>query len=310
MSSATHVPETSRADDDELEADDAWRTLRRCGPSFAVEAFRRFRYADGFSHSRALGLQICLAAVPLVVALVGLAGSVSGQDVGQVLRAVVVALTPGVSQEVVTSTLDSSAASGGARLALWIGLLAALAVLATAMAQVERGANRIYGIERDRPFLRRYARASIMALGAGLPALAGFLLLVGSGPAGDAVEEVYGRDDDVVTAVALPLGALLLVASVTLLLRHGPRRVQPGWSWLALGGLLVLALWSALTAAVVAYVEASASFTTVYGPLAVVVALLLWGQLTAVAIYLGVAVAAQLEAVRAGVVHGARSDVA
>lgn len=308
MSSATHVPETSRHED-ELEADDAWRTLRRCGPSLAVESFRRFRYADGFSHSRALGLQICLAALPLVVALVGLAGSVTGRDVAQVLRAVVVALTPGVSRELVTSTLEAPS-SGGARIALWVGLASALAVLTTAMAQVERGANRLYGIERDRPFWRRYARAAVMAVVAGLPALAGFLLLVGSGPAGDAVREVYGRDDDVVQAVAVPVGALLLVASVTAMFRHGPRRVQPGWSWLALGGLVVLVLWSALTAAVVEYVELSSSFTTVYGPLAVVVALLLWGQLTSVAIYLGLAVAAQLEAVRAGVERGARQDVA
>ncbi|MEJ5945151.1 YihY/virulence factor BrkB family protein [Pseudokineococcus basanitobsidens] len=307
MSSATHVPETTGHEDD-LEADDAWRTLRGCGPSFAVEAFRRFRYADGFSHSRALGLQICLAVVPLVVALVGLAGSVSGQDVARVLRAVAIGLTPGVSRDVVAGTLDSSA-SGSARTALWIGLVSAVAVLTTAMAQVERGANRLYGIERDRPFVRRYARAVVMALVAGLPALAGFLLLVGAGPGGDAVEEVYGVDDGVVTAVALPLGALLLVTSVTALLRHGPRRVQPGWSWLGLGGLVVLLLWSGLTAAVVEYVELSASFTTVYGPLAVVVALLLWGQLTSVAIYLGVAAAAQLEAVRAGVHHGARTDV-
>ena len=27
----------------------------------------------------------------------------------------------------------------------------------TAMAQIERGSNRIYGVERDRPFLRKYA---------------------------------------------------------------------------------------------------------------------------------------------------------
>ena len=306
MSTATHVPETSLQE--ELEADDAWRTLRGCGLSFPVEAFRRFRYADGFTHSRALGLQICLAALPLVVALVGLTRSVTGEEVGEALRAVVVALTPGVSEDVVTSTLDRPD-SRGARVALWTGLLAALVVLATAMAQVERGANRIYGIERDRPFLQRYARASVLAVVAGLPVLAGFLLLVGSGPAGEAVEKMSGRDDDVVSAVAVPLGALLLVASVTALLRHAPRRVQPGWSWLALGGLLVLALWSALTAAVVEYVELSASFTTVYGPLAVVVALLLWGQLTSVAVYLGIAVAAQLEAVRAGVRDGARSDV-
>ena len=33
----------------------------------------RFRFGDGFSHARALGLQLCLAPVPLLIALNGLA---------------------------------------------------------------------------------------------------------------------------------------------------------------------------------------------------------------------------------------------
>ena len=39
----------------------------------------------------------------------------------------------------------------GGQLALWLGLLAAIIALTTAMGQIERGVNRIYGIERDRP---------------------------------------------------------------------------------------------------------------------------------------------------------------
>ena len=42
-----------------------------------------------------------------------------------------------------------------------------------------------------------------------------------------------------------------------------------------------------------------------YGPLTGVIALLLWAQLTSIAIFLGLALAAQLEAVRAGVPSGA-----
>jgi len=297
-------------EDDELEADDAWHTVRRCGRTFPLEVVRRFRYADGFSHSRALGLQLCLAVLPLVVALVGLAGSVTAERLAEVLRETLLALTPGASADVVRETLDGDVGGAGARLALVVGLGTALVALTTAMAQVERGTNRVYGIERDRPFVARYTRAAVLAVVAGVPALVGFVLLVGSGPAGDAAETVYGLDDDVVQTVALPLGAVLLVGAVTTLFRHSPRRHQPGLSWLALGALLVLLLWAALTACVVGYVEISSGFTTVYGPLAVVVALLLWGQLTAVAVFLGTAVAAQLEAERVGVHRGARDDVA
>ena len=75
MSSARRVPETRLLGQDELSADDAWRTLRRYGGwRLLRDALVRFRYGDGFSHARALGLQLCLAAVPLLIALNGLAG--------------------------------------------------------------------------------------------------------------------------------------------------------------------------------------------------------------------------------------------
>jgi uncharacterized BrkB/YihY/UPF0761 family membrane protein len=49
------------------------------------------------------------------------------------------------------------------------------------------------------------------------------------------------------------------------------------------------------------YVSATDSFGSTYGPLAGTIGVLLWTFLSAVALFLGVAFAAQLEAVRAGV---------
>jgi len=57
-----------------------------------------------------------------------------------------------------------------------------------------------------------------------------------------------------------------------------------------------------------AYLQVSDSFGTVYGPLTGIIALLLWAQLTSVAIFLGMAFAAQLEARRAGTTQGAAPD--
>ena len=78
----------------------------------------------------------------------------------------------------------------GGQLALWLGLLAAIVALTTAMGQIERGANRIYGIERDRPALRKYGRALLMALTAGLLLQLGFLVII----AGDALGESLAAD--------------------------------------------------------------------------------------------------------------------
>ncbi len=49
-----------------------------------------------------------------------------------------------------------------------------------------------------------------------------------------------------------------------------------------------------------AFLSLSRGFGETYGPLAGTIGLLLWTLLTALALFLGLAVAAQLEAVRAG----------
>ncbi len=55
-------------------------------------------------------------------------------------------------------------AGDGDRIALWFGLAFSLVNVTTAMCQIERGANRIYGNERDRPFHQKYLRGLVMSL--------------------------------------------------------------------------------------------------------------------------------------------------
>ena len=85
------------------------------------------------------------------------------------------------------------------------------------------------------------------------------------------------------------------------MLRWSPHRRQPEWSWLAYGAALSVAGWVLVTRLRGAALSLSSSFGETYGPLAGIVALQLWTLLSAIAILFGAAVAAQLEAVRAGV---------
>jgi len=296
MSSVAKVPVTGGR---ELTAADAWRTVRRASWSLPVEAFARFRYGDGFSHARALGLQLCLAFIPLFIAVIGLSTTLQTDRMGQVLRLTLLSLTPGASDEIVRAALAPPEQGDGPQVALWLGLLFALATLTTAMAQVERGANRIYGIQRDRPTLHKYARAAVLAVVAGVPAVAGFVVLITGPSFGEAVERVYRVPADLGTMVGLPAGAVLLLVSITALLRHAPARRQPGWSWLCLGSGVSLVLSLAFSGLLVGYVQLSGSFGTVYGPLTGVIALLLWAQLISVGILFGAALTAELEMVRA-----------
>ena len=306
MSTAAPVPQTALMRGHEFSTDKALATLRHAGPGRLLrDAFIRFRYGDGFSHARALALQTCLSLIPLAIALIGLTSALGHQAVGLAAGRIVLRLTPGQGDaldDAVRQTQQRYQDQSG-HLALWLGLAVALVSLTTAMAQVERGANRIYGIQRDRPTLGKYTRGFVLALTAGLPALVGFLLLVGGSAVGDALAVTYQWGDDLRawwSVLRWPVGLLLTWVAYTILLAHAPNRRQPTHPWLAAGGLIAIVLWTAVTLLLALYASRTGAFRSTYGPLTSVFALLLWANLTAVALLFGVAFCAQIEAVRAG----------
>lgn len=318
MTSVSKVPGPQEPAGEHLSVEQAGRAVRRVGLVVLTrQSFTRFRYGDGFSHSRALALQLCLAIVPLVIALVGLSSTLHTERAGQALRQTVLSLAAGDdgdgSDGTLRATLERALASDEdedtATAALVLGLVTGLLALTTAMGQVERGANRIYGISRDRPTLHKYSRAAVLTAAAGLPAMLGFLLIVAGPTAERSLAKVYGIDRTVLIVLRWPISLLLSLGAITVLLRYAPRRRrQPGWSWLTLGAGLALVLWMLLSYLLGLYLEHSGTFGAVYGQLTSVMALLVWAQLTAMAILLGVAFTAQLEAVRAGVDDAALPD--
>ncbi len=306
MTTARIVPVTTEMDGDELDAEDAWRLVRRFGlRRIAVGAFVRFRYGDGFTNSRALALQACLAVVPFLLALTGLAANLDQERPARVVAATIQKVSPGQGGgDALASAVDGRSSSEEAgELALGLGLVFALMSMTTAMAQVERGSNRIYGIRRDRPALAKYGRAAVLTGILAAPVGVGFLMLVAGGSFGEAMTENYGWSDGTLLAWQVlhwPAGVALLVFAIAVLLDHAPRRRQPALSWLALGAGVAVLLTLVVTGGLATYVHLSSSFGSTYGPLAGIVALLLWSLLSAMAFFYGVAVCAQLEALRAG----------
>ena len=304
MSSVRAVPETELMGED-LSADDAWHTVRRyhLGHLF-VTAFVRFRYGDGFSHARAFALQLALAAVPLVIAGAGLATALGAESIAQVVARTVVAISPGSSDALLADVLASDdEGSERGEVVVVLGLVTAFLAATSPFAQLERGANRIYGTKRDRPALRKYGNAALLTATAGVAMALGLLLIVAGEPFGEALEEVYRWGDPAETVwdvVRWPVGLALLVVAVTLLFRYAPRRRQPGLSWLAVGAVVTVLAWLVASGLLALYVVAAAGFDETYGPLTAVMALLIWANLTGIALLAGIALAAQLEAVRAG----------
>jgi len=298
MSTATTVPETLG-----LEGDDAVRTLRATGPGrLARDAFVRLRAADGFTHARSLAYAIAIAVLPLLIAFVGFATLLDQKQLTEAVQRSVEQVAPGPAGRVVTQAFEQGERSGrsGSRAALFTGLVAALAGATVAMAQVERGANRLYGQQSDRPTLQRYTRAFVLACSSGLLLTVAIALLF----AGATLGRALGLGDELSAVWALlrwPLGIAAAVVGFALLFQRAPKRRQPDASWLAFGSATAIGLWLALTGLLALYLTGVRSFGQTYGPLAGVIGLLLWALATSVALFYGLACAAQLEAVRSGV---------
>lgn len=296
MSSASLVPETRG-----LSGDDAWKVLKRVGwGHLAKDAFKRMRVADGFSHARSLAFMISLVAIEGLIGLVGLASVLHKGGLSVIIDATLRRAVPGPAGRVLTTAVTQAhrVASGHHSGALLFGLIGAVVVATTAMGQLERGLNRIYGVEQDRPTLKKYGVALFLALSVGTLCAGAFVCLA------------FGRSlfhstnnaalSSAWAIVRWPLGVGLTAVAVTVLFRWSPRRCQPRLSWLAFGSGVSVFLWGLATALLGLFFSRSSSFGSTYGPLAGVVALLIWSLLSSIALFYGAAVAAQLEALRAG----------
>lgn len=304
MSSATLVPETRG-----LTGDDAWKVLKRVGwGRLAKDAWKRMRVADGFSHARSLAFTIALVAIEGLIALVGLASVLHKGGISSAIDATVARIVPGPAGHVLTTAVTQAHRVAAAHHygALLFGGIGALVIGTTAMGQLERGINRIYGVEQDRPTIDKYGLAFLFALSAGTLCAVAFVSLAFGG-----VFFLSTGNHTVASTWSFlrwPLGLALTYIAVTVLFRWSPRRRQPHVSWLAYGSGVSVMLWALATIALGLFYRSSSSFGSTYGPLAGVIALLAWSLLSSIALFYGAAVAAQLEALRTG--DAAPQDVA
>ncbi len=298
MSTASVVPETW-----ELTGDDARRTLHDASlPAVLTGSAERFRWADGFSHSRALAFQLVLSFIPGVIVLVGVAVLTHSSGLSRTITGTIQSLVPGPAGDVFRQAADqgSGAASDGDGniAALVTGAIALVVSGTTGFGQLERGANRIYGVEKDRPTTRKYGLAALLAVSVGLLLMVAFVLLAAGRAVGDHLNSNVVRTT---WAIARwPVGAATVAVAYAVLFKVSPKRRQPAFSWLVVGALVGVLLNVVSSVALAAYLNLSGSFGATYGPLAGFLGLMLWAYLVSAGLYFGIAFAAQLEAVRAG----------
>ena len=264
----------------------------RSAGSFLKDVVRHFRRADGTSHTRGLAYQVMLVVIPGLIALVGLASMLHIAEVRSTVQHLVEMLSPGPSGKLLTEAA-AQGASGGATAAI-VGLVGALLAGMFAVAQVERSANRLMGLDRDRPTAKRYLLAFVLAIPVGLLLSAGVLLIGAGGPVVDGLGLEGGAR--VVWEVARwPLGLLVAAAALMLLLRVAPARRLGSTRHLMAGTAIAVVLWGVFTGLLSLYFAMSNSADQAYGPLLSVIALLLWAGSTSLALHLGITACVELE---------------
>lgn len=294
MSTASQVPETW-----ELTGDDAFETLKFAGRGALVrDAFKRLRLADGFSHARSLAYLTTLIFLEGIIAFVGLAVALGSGGLSSVIVDTLQKIVPGPAGKIFTDAVQQAHKAGSSHryVALSVGLVAALVTGTTFMGQIERALNRIYGIEADRPSVSKYGRAFVLAISAGVFFVAAFTALalgrtIGSTLHSHTVSSAW-------KVAQWPLALVLLIGAIALVFKWSPRRRQPAWSWLAFGALVAVVLLAIVTLGLDVMFRISSTFGKTYGPLAGIVALMLWALLSSVSLLFGGAIGAQLEAVR------------
>ncbi|MBT8215380.1 MAG: YihY/virulence factor BrkB family protein, partial [Acidimicrobiia bacterium] len=263
MSTVTVVPETA-----DLDATDAVREVVNGDRwNLFTQAFLRFRYGDGFSFARALAFQVVMTLIPGTIFVVALAARLGEGRLQASLRTMTESLAPGPAGDIILRVFEQGrdAASSGNLLAIGAGALAMVVSGVTAMSQLQRGASRIYGIDADRPTIKRYGLATLLTLTVGVLLTVAFIALaLGSSLSGSFSE---GSARDLWRLARWPVGIAVLSVAFAALFKAAPNRNQPSLSWLSIGGVVAVVLWFAVSVGLSFYLNASSVFGETYGPL-------------------------------------------
>ncbi|MEQ8840110.1 MAG: YhjD/YihY/BrkB family envelope integrity protein [Acidimicrobiales bacterium] len=240
-----------------------------------------------------------LALIPALTAVIGVYGLVADPD--EVTRQITNTLSgaPDSTREFLTTQMTEIAAgsSGALGLSVGVGLAIALFSASGAVANLLKSLNVAYEIEDTRKPWTLRGTALLLMLG-GVVVLTVTMFLMAALPP---LLSDWGLGDNtrlLVNIVRYPALGLVMAASLSVLYRVGPdhdgndRPLSP--KLFTAGGLTATVLFVVLSILFSFYTANLGSYGETYGPLATIIVLLLWFQLSALAIIVGAELDAEL----------------
>ncbi|PWK81990.1 membrane protein [Lentzea atacamensis] len=222
-----------------------------------------------------------------------------GETTTQELMKYVDQVAPGEAGELVKTSIEElQRGQGAAGLLGIIGLLTAFWTASGYLGAFMRACNAVYDVEEGRPFWKTVPLRLLLTLGSVVVISLTLGALVLTGGVADAVGNLLGLGDTVVTVWDIakwPVILLLVALAFAVLYWAAPNVRQPAFRWVTPGSLLAIALWALATVGFAIYVANFASYNKTYGSLGGVIVFLVWLWISNIAVLLGAEFDAELE---------------
>jgi membrane protein len=268
-----------------------WHALRDAGKAFQSKHLTH--------HAAALTYFSVLSIFPGLIVLVSLLGVLGSPESIDGLLRIVEQLGSKSAVETLQPPIENIVNnSGGAGIALVIGVAAALWSASGYIGGFIIATNEIWDVDEERSFFKRRPLQLLITLVMTISVALILLMLVLTGPLLTAIGDEIGIGDSAVTIFSIvkwPLifGAVVLI--IGFLYRVAPDVRHAGFRWLLPGAIVATALWLLGSIAFSFYVAHFGSYSSTYGSLAGGIVIMLWLYLTNVAVLFGAQFAAELE---------------
>lgn len=195
-----------------------------------------------------------------------------------------------------TQLEDLTAGEGSAGLAAVLGVAAGIFAATSAAVSLMKALSRAYDVPETRKFVRQRLVGLALTVALVLTLTAIVLLLVIGRQVQEALLGSLASPFDMMIA-----GARFLLALVVLVLLFafvywaGPNRDHPSWVWMSPGAVLGVVGWLAISGLFTVYAQNFGKYNETYGTIGGVIVLLLWLQLSMLAMLLGAEFNAEVE---------------
>jgi membrane protein len=237
-----------------------------------------------------------LALFPALAAVISLYGLIADPaEVTQQVENATQAL-PESARELITGQMEGVAqADSGVGLALAAGLLAALWSASSGMKHLVGAINAAYDEEEGRGFLKLRGLSLALTAGAVLFAIVSIGVLAVLPAMLDSIG-LGGVGQTIVRIGSFPLLAIAFGIGLAVLYRYSPDRDEPEWRWVSPGAAIATVVWIVASIGFSIYVSNFGSYGETYGAIGAVIVLMLWLAITAFAIILGAEIDSEMEA--------------